>query len=70
MSEKILTGPKIFLKRLGEINLEVPEVLLINPDIDSVAKAKPNKIIIGRLDGTSYYDFTKESLKKLSVTKA
>ena len=78
-NKRALTGPKIFLERLKELDLDVPGTKLINPDAESVKEAqKYDSILIGRLDGTSYYDFsTKESLKnflelrnKLALSKS
>ena len=56
------TGPKIFLSRLKETNIDLEDNIIFNPDKYSVKKAKKSKsIIIGRLDGTSYYNFTKKN---------
>ena len=64
LSSKIYTGPKIFLKRLQNQNVNLNGVELINPDLNSVKNIKnSNKILIARLDGTSYYDFSKENLE-------
>ena len=71
MNENVSTGPKIFLKRLADSNFNVPGVALVNPDIVSVTKAKQlDTLIVGRLDGTSYYDFSKGSLKNFLLLRS
>ena len=64
MFNKIInTGPKIFLQRLKESGTDLTNIALLNPSIDEYKNyKKDNRILVGRLDGTSYYDFTKENL--------
>ena len=64
------TGPKIFLKRLVEHSADLSGVMICNPDNESVKLAKSFEgTIIGRLDGTSYYDFAKENLQKFLLLR-
>lgn len=64
------TGPKIFLKRLAEHSDGLSDVMICNPDSESVKLAKGfDGTIIGRLDGTSYYDFVKENLQNFLLLR-
>jgi glycosyltransferase involved in cell wall biosynthesis len=60
MGKLIYSGPKLFLERLEESVGSIP-FNLINPDvisIESIKKSNNKEILIGRLDGAYYYDFT------------
>jgi glycosyltransferase involved in cell wall biosynthesis len=60
MSKIIYSGPKLFLNRMESVIGEIP-CNIVNPDINSIQKIKrlkDNKVLVGRLDGAYYYDFT------------
>jgi glycosyltransferase involved in cell wall biosynthesis len=58
------TGPKIFLRRLLETGIDISNIELLNPSLEDVNnRSKSKKILIGRLDGTSYYDFSTRNLQ-------
>jgi glycosyltransferase involved in cell wall biosynthesis len=64
MTKIIYSGPKLFLKRLEDSFGKIP-CNIVNPDINSIRKVKTlnsNEILIGRLDGAYYYDFTPRNL--------
>jgi glycosyltransferase involved in cell wall biosynthesis len=59
----IYSGPKLFLNRLENSISDMP-CNIVNPDISSIKKVKSldDNILIGRLDGAYYYDFTPRNL--------
>lgn len=65
------TGPKLFVSRLME-HWSIPSgVYLCNPDLASVRRAKQlaSAIIVGRLDGTTYYRLTPRNVRGLLVQR-
>ena len=61
--KELYTGPKIFLQRLIKSGLELENISLLNPSLEDYRNYKRDKrLLIGRLDGTSYYDFTLRNL--------
>lgn len=58
------TGPKIFMRRLLSSGIVDSDIELLNPDLNSIQnRSTSSKILIGRLDGTSYYDFSSRNLE-------
>lgn len=66
------TGPKLFVSRLKS-HWSTPEnVYLCNPDKHSISTAKKlrkSSVIIGRLDGTTYYRLTIRNLRNLLIQR-
>ena len=59
------TGPKIFLRRLSNSGIDLSKIQLLNPSLDEINKYKKSKkLLIGRLDGTSYYNFSIRNFEK------
>ena len=64
------SGPKIFLKRLIDTGIDMSDIELLNPDLNSIrSRQSSNKILIGRLDGTSYYDFSIKNLQNFLILR-
>jgi len=60
----INTGPKIFLQRLIEAGIDITDVALVNPSLEDIKNySRSKKVLIGRLDGASYYDFSVRNLQ-------
>lgn len=58
------TGPKIFMRRLSNSGIDDTDIELLNPDLNSIRNRSTSlKILVGRLDGTSYYDFSSRNLE-------
>ena len=64
------TGPKIFLRRLFESGVDLSDIELLNPSLEEIKKyKKSSKVLIGRLDGTSYYDFSTRNFEKFLISR-